>query len=57
MYNNHINQVQDQLTRVPRSFPRMILNPEKRDLFAFEVSDFILQDYDPYPAISAPIAV
>ena len=57
IYNNHINQVQEQLTRIPRQFPRMILNPEKRDLFAFEFSDFILQDYDPYPAISAPIAV
>ena len=57
IYNNHINQVQDQLTRVPRSFPRMILNPEKRDLFAFEFSDFTLENYDPYPIISAPIAV
>ncbi|MBB1553852.1 thymidylate synthase [Candidatus Gracilibacteria bacterium] len=57
IYNNHINQVQEQLTRAPRSFPRMILNPEKRDLFAFEFSDFTLENYDPYPTISAPIAV
>ena len=57
IYNNHINQVREQLTRTPRQFPRMILNPEKRDLFAFEFSDFTLKDYDPYPAISAPIAV
>lgn len=57
IYNNHINQVRTQLERTPRPFPKMTLNPHKKDLFSFEYEDFTLSDYDPYPAIVAPIAV
>jgi thymidylate synthase len=57
LYLNHLEQARAQLARSPRAFPRMRLNPEVRDLFAFRYEDFALEDYDPHPAIPAPIAV
>lgn len=57
IYHNHFDQVREQLTRQPRSFPTMRLNPAITDLFAFTFSDFTLEGYDPYPTIKAPIAV
>ena len=57
LYLNHLDQTREQLSRPPRPFPRIKLNPEVQDLFAFRFEDFTLQDYDPYPAIKAPIAV
>jgi thymidylate synthase len=57
LYLNHLEQAREQLTRAPRPFPRMRLNPEVRDLFAFRYEDFTLEGYDPHPAIRAPIAV
>jgi thymidylate synthase len=57
IYANHIAQAREQLTRTPRPLPKMLLNPEVRDLFAFQFGDFTLEGYDPYPAIKAPIAV
>jgi len=57
LYLNHVEQAKEQLSRPPRLAPRMRLNPEVRDLFAFEFEDFELEGYDPHPAIRAPIAV
>lgn len=57
IYNNHFDQVREQLSRIPRDFPIMKINPNKKNIFDFEFSDFTLENYDPYPAISAPIAV
>jgi thymidylate synthase len=57
IYVNHFEQVREQLARAPRPFPRMRLNPEVRDLFAFRFEDFTLEGYDPHPAIKAPVAV
>jgi thymidylate synthase len=57
LYLNHLEQARAQLTRAPRPFPRMRVNREVKDLFAFRYEDFALEAYDPHPAIKAPIAV
>ena len=57
LYLNHLEQAREQLTRTARPFPRMRLNPQVRDLFAFQYEDFTLEVYEPHPAIKAPIAV
>jgi thymidylate synthase len=57
IYNNHMEQVKEQLSRTPRALPTMRINPDVKDLFAFKFEDFSLENYDPYPAIKAPVAV
>ena len=57
LYLNHVEQARTQLSREPRPLPRMVLNPEVKDLFAFRYEDFTLQAYEPHPAIKAPVAV
>ena len=57
LYLNHLDQAREQLARSPRRLPVMRLNPAVKDLFAFTYEDFTLENYDPYPAIKAPIAV
>ena len=57
IYNNHREQVALQLSRTPRPLPTMHLNPAVKDLFAFDYTDFRLEDYDPYPTIKATVAV
>jgi thymidylate synthase len=57
LYNNHLEQAKLQLTREPRRLPRMELNPDVRSIFDFRFEDFKLLEYEPYPSISAPIAV
>lgn len=57
IYNNHIDQVNLQLTRTPRRLPRMVINPDVKSIFDFKYSDFTLQDYDPYPHIKAEVSV
>jgi thymidylate synthase len=57
LYLNHLDQAREQLTRVPRPFPRMHLNPGIRELGEFRYEDFTLEGYEPHPAIKAPIAV
>ena len=57
LYSNHLEQTELQLSREPKALPRMIINPEVNDLFAFKFEDFELVDYDPHPHIKAPVAV
>ena len=57
IYLNHFDQVREQLSREPRQLPVMKLNPEVRSIFDFKYEDFTLVDYDPWPAIKAPVAV
>jgi thymidylate synthase len=57
LYLNHVEQARLQLSREPRPLPRLHLNPDVRDLFAFRYEDIEVLDYDPHPGIKAPIAV
>ena len=57
LYNNHLDEARLQLSREPRSLPRMELNPDVRDIFKFRFEDFTLTGYDPHPHIKAPVAV
>ena len=57
LYVNHLDQARLQLSREPRPLPRLRINPEARDLFAFRFEDFALEGYDPHPHIPAPVAV
>ena len=57
IYLNHFEQVDLQLSRTPRQLPRMVLNPDVKSVFDFRIDDFRLEDYDPWPAIKAPVAV
>jgi len=57
LYANHFEQAELQLSRAPRTPPRMVLNPQKTDLFSWEYGDFTLEEYDPHPHIKAPVAV
>jgi thymidylate synthase len=57
LYLNHIEQAQLQLSRAPRALPRMAINPDVKDLLAFNYEDFTLTGYDPHPHIKAEVAV
>lgn len=57
LYLNHLEQAREQLAREPRALPQMKLNPSVKDLFQFRYEDFTLENYDPHPAIRAPVAV
>jgi thymidylate synthase len=57
LYNNHLEQAALQLERTPRPLPTMRLNPETKSIFDFRFEDFELMNYDPHPAIKAPVAV
>ncbi len=57
LYLNHLEQARLQLTREPRPLPRMVLNPDVKDLFSFRYEDFELQGYDPHPHIRAEVSV
>lgn len=57
LYQNHIEQVKLQLSRMPKTLPKLWLNPNVKDLFSFKYEDIKLFDYDPHPAIKADVAV
>jgi thymidylate synthase len=57
LYVNHLEQVQLQLSREVRPLPQMKLNPTVSDIFEFTFEDFTLENYNPHPAIKAPVAV
>lgn len=57
IYNNHIEQLELQLSREPRPMPKMLLNPEVKDIFDFTFEDFTLVDYDPHPHIKGAVAI
>lgn len=57
LYKNHLEQARLQLTREPRRLPRMVINPEVKDIFSFSFDDFRLEGYDPHPHIKAEVSV
>ena len=57
LYLNHLEQAKLQLTRTPRPLPRMIINPDVKDIFSFRYEDFQLEGYDPWPAIKGVVSV
>ena len=57
LYANHLEQARQQLEREPRPLPSMTINPEVKSIDDFKFGDFTLENYDPHPAIKAPIAV
>ncbi|MEC8220008.1 MAG: thymidylate synthase, partial [Verrucomicrobiota bacterium] len=57
LYSNHVEQAKEQLSRAPRALPQMKISPRVKDINDFKFEDFELHNYDPYPAIKAPIAV
>ena len=57
IYDNHINQIDEQLKRTPRSLPKIIINPNIDNIFKFKYEDFQLINYDPYPLIRGKVSV
>ena len=57
IYNNHFEQLELQLSRDPKTLPKMILNPEIKDIFDFKFEDFTLEGYNPHPSIKGNVSV
>jgi len=57
LYVNHVDQAKEQLSREPRALPQMKINPSVKNINNFKYEDFELLNYDPHPAIKAPIAI
>ncbi len=57
IYSNHYEQVALQLSREPRPLPKMLLNPNVKDIFGFTFDDFTLVDYNPHPHIKGAVAI
>jgi len=57
IYNNHIDQVETQLARMPKTLPTLILARKPESIYDYRIEDFVLENYDPHPAIKATVAV
>ena len=57
IYNNHFEQVKEQLSRTPRPYPKLVIKRRPASLFDYKFDDFEIVGYDPYPTIKATIAV
>ncbi|MFL2578406.1 MAG: thymidylate synthase [Flavobacteriaceae bacterium] len=57
IYTNHQEQIEEQLSRKPKPLPKMILNPDVKDIFDFKYDDFTLNGYDPHPLIRGKVAI
>lgn len=57
IYSNHLEQIDLQLSRDPKPLPKMLINPEVKDIFSFNFDDFTLVDYDPHPHIKGAVAI
>ena len=57
IYMNHIDQVDEQLSRKPKKLPTIKINSATKDIFDFKYDDFYLEGYEPHPLIKAPVAV
>jgi len=57
IYSNHFDQVQEQLTRAPKSLPTLKMNPNVKDIFDFKYEDFELINYEAHPHIKGAVAV
>ena len=57
IYTNHMEQIELQLSRDPKPLPKMIINPEVKDIFGFKFDDFTLTDYNPHPHIKGVVAI
>jgi len=57
LYSNHLEQTELQLSRQPHALPMMRINPEIKDILSFKINDFELYNYEPHPAIKAPVAI
>jgi thymidylate synthase len=57
IYSNHIEQMELQISRDPKPLPKMVINPEIKDIFDFKFEDFSLENYDPHPHIKGKVAV
>jgi thymidylate synthase len=57
VYSNHVDALKEQLTRVPRPFPKITINPEVADIDGFKFDDFTIAGYNPYATIKMTMAV
>lgn len=57
IYTNHKEQIDTQLAREPRALPKMILNPNVKNIFDFKFEDFTLENYNPHPHIKGSVSV
>ena len=57
VYLNHVDALREQLTRSPRAFPKLSVNPDKTDIDSFELADFTVEGYEPCSTIKMPMAV
>lgn len=57
IYLDHVEQIKEQLSREPKKLPKLILNPEVKNLFDFTIDDIKIEDYDPHPAIKGKVSV